>query len=190
MEQAVIAIFASGTGSNAQKVIEYFHNHPNIRIKLLCSNKKTAGAINIANSEGINTLIFSRDEFYQSSLVIDELVKRGVTHVVLAGFLLLIPQELIKKYSNRIINIHPSLLPKFGGKGMYGNHVHKAVKESGEKETGITIHLVNEQYDKGEILLQKKTELTGSESIEEIAQKVQQLEHEFFASTIEKWITA
>jgi len=189
MKQAVIAIFASGTGSNAQQIIGHFKEHPFIKVELLCTNKNTAGALDVAKKEGVTTFCFTRDEFYNSATVTQELEKRGITHIVLAGFLWLIPQELIKKYNNRMINIHPALLPKFGGKGMYGNHVHTAVKQKGEKETGITIHLVNDEYDKGRILLQEKTPLTGLEPVEEIAEKVHELEHRFFPVTIEKWIT-
>lgn len=188
MKQAVIAIFASGAGSNAQKIMEHFKEHPFIKVGLLCSNKDTSGALDLAKKEGLPTLCFTRDVFYHSTTITNQLQKQGITHIVLAGFLWLIPQELIKEYNNRIINIHPSLLPRFGGKGMYGKHVHAAVKQAGENETGITIHLVNEQYDKGEILLQKKTILTGAESVEEIASKVHSLEHQFFSETIEKWI--
>jgi phosphoribosylglycinamide formyltransferase-1 len=188
MENASIAIFASGNGSNARRIIEYFKDHPSIKIKAVFTNKSEAGVVQIANELNIPVVIFSREDFYKAGSVVDSLTELGITHLVLAGFLWLIPEELIKTYSNRIINIHPALLPKYGGRGMYGKFVHEAVSRAKEKETGITIHLVNENYDEGKHLLQKKVLLTGSETVDEIALKVRELEHEYFPVTIEQWI--
>lgn len=188
MKQAHIAIFASGTGSNAAQIIEYFKHHPFISVDLVCSNKTTAGVLEIAKKEGVETYSFNRSAFYETEEVIEELKGKKITHIILAGFLWLIPQNFIKAFENRIINIHPALLPDYGGKGMYGDHVHMAVKQAGEKQTGITIHLVNENYDEGKTLLQKTVTLSGKESVEEITQKVQELEHAWFPLTIEKWI--
>ncbi len=188
MGKASIAIFASGNGSNAYKIIEHFKNHPTIKISALFTNKAEAGAVQIAREQGIKTVIFSREDFYNSGFVIENLHDLGVTHIVLAGFLWLVPAELIKAYEGRMINIHPALLPNYGGKGMYGRFVHEAVCNAKEKETGITIHLVNENYDEGKYLVQKKVDLTGNETAEEIAAKVQQLEHEYFPQAIEDWI--
>jgi phosphoribosylglycinamide formyltransferase 1 len=187
-KQFHIAIFASGTGSNAAEIIRYFKRHPTISVDLVCSNKPTAGVLDIARREGVEVLNFDRAGFYETNTVIRELQSRDITHIVLAGFLWLIPNTLIQAFEDRIINIHPALLPKFGGKGMYGDHVHKAVKAAGEMQTGITIHLVNAHYDEGKILLQKAVGLRGVETPEEIAGKVQELEHQWFAPTIEKWI--
>jgi len=189
METDNIAIFASGNGSNAQRIVDYFIGIPEVRIQAIFTNKKDAGVIEIANNMDIPVVIFSKDDFYKSDMVLQKLREFEITHIVLAGFLWLIPPGLIDAYRNKIINIHPALLPKFGGKGMYGRHVHEAVKAANERETGITIHLVNENYDEGKYILQKKIELTGLETPEEIAQKVQALEHEYFPQTIERWVS-
>jgi phosphoribosylglycinamide formyltransferase 1 len=188
MKQAHIAIFASGTGSNAAQIIRYFRGHSIISVDLVCSNKIDAGVLKIAQKEGVEHYHFDRSTFYETVEVIEKLKNKNITHVILAGFLWLIPPDFIRSFQNRIINIHPALLPKFGGKGMYGNHVHQAVKEAGEKQTGITIHLVNENYDEGKTLLQKTVEISGEESAVEIGQKVQELEHAWYPVTIERWI--
>lgn len=188
MKNSHIAIFASGNGSNADRIIQYFEGNEHINVAAIFTNKKEAGVVELAEKKGIPVHIFTREDFYESRSVIESLKKLEVTHIVLAGFLWLIPANFIKAYEAKIINIHPALLPKFGGKGMYGIHVHKAVKLANEKETGITIHLVNENYDEGKYLEQRRVELNGTESAEEIAKKVQGLEHRYFPESIEKWI--
>lgn len=188
MKQARIAIFATGRGTNAQKVIEHFKRHSNIRVNLILSNNVHAGVLEIAHHFQIPAVTFNKHDFYETNMVTQALQEAGITHIVLAGFLWLIPSALIQQFSNRMVNIHPALLPKFGGKGMFGMHVHKAVKQSGETTTGITIHLVNENYDEGSILHQQTIQLTGDESPEDIALKVQSIEHQYYPIIIENWI--
>lgn len=183
-----IAVFISGTGSNARNIIEYFKGSDLVEISLIISNKSDSGALQISKDTGVSFYIIQRDEFYDSNKIIDILHAHRVQYIVLAGFLWLIPKKLIQLYPDRIVNIHPALLPKYGGKGMYGMKVHQAVKENQEKETGITIHLVNEEYDKGEILLQSKVEVLDHDTAEDIAQKVHELEYLHFPATIEKHI--
>jgi phosphoribosylglycinamide formyltransferase-1 len=185
-----IAIFASGTGSNAKKIIEYFRVHPNIEVKLVVANKPEAPVLEMAAQRGVKTLQINRLEFYQSEKILDELAAAQITFVVLAGFLWLVPPYLTNAYPRRMVNIHPALLPEFGGKGMYGMHVHRAVREAGVQETGITIHLVNEVYDEGDILFQAHCPVTQSDTPDSIAAKVRQLEHTYFAPVIEKHIKA
>ncbi|WP_282783653.1 phosphoribosylglycinamide formyltransferase [Phaeodactylibacter xiamenensis] len=185
-----IAIFASGTGSNAKKIIEYFRAHPNIEVGLVVANKPDAPVLAMAEELGIETLRINRSGFYQSEGLLGQLTGAGITFIVLAGFLWLVPAYLVNAYRGRMVNIHPALLPKFGGKGMYGMHVHRAVRNAGEPETGITIHLVNEAYDEGDALYQAKCSVEPSDTPEQIAGKVHQLEHEHFAPVIEKYIKA
>lgn len=187
VQKPVIAIFASGNGSNAEKIIEHFR-HKEISVGLVLTNNPKAKVLEVAQSNNIPGVLFTRDEFYTTSNILTTLKQHNISHIVLAGFLWLIPDYLLRAYPGRMINIHPALLPKFGGKGMYGNHVHRAVKESNEKETGITIHLVDANYDEGAVIRYEKVDLNGTETVEEIALKVQQLEHSFFPETIEKWI--
>lgn len=181
-----IAIFASGTGSNAQKIITYFREHPHIEVSLVVSNKAEAAVLDKAAAAGVDTMVVRKDRFYESTDVLDALQAKGVTFIVLAGFLWLVPAYLLAAYPQRIVNIHPALLPKFGGKGMYGKHVHKAVKAAGEKESGITIHWVSPAYDKGGIVFQARCPVAPSDEPEDIARKVQQLEHQHFAPVVEK----
>ncbi|MEQ8705987.1 MAG: phosphoribosylglycinamide formyltransferase [Phaeodactylibacter sp.] len=185
-----IAIFASGTGSNAKKIIEYFKAHPNIEVRLVVANKPDAPVLAMAKQQGVKTLLLDRPGFYQSEGALEALAEAQITFIVLAGFLWLVPPYLVNAYPNRIVNIHPALLPKFGGKGMYGMHVHRAVKETGETNTGITIHLVNEAYDEGDTLFQVRCPVTAADTPEQIAAKVRQLEHVHFAPVIEKYINA
>ncbi|MCB0661227.1 MAG: phosphoribosylglycinamide formyltransferase [Saprospiraceae bacterium] len=181
-----IAIFASGTGSNAKKIIEYFLGNDQIRVDLVISNKGTAPVLAIAQSFGIDTMVIDRSSFYQSDIIVDQLKGRDIELLVLAGFLWLVPDYLVRAFPNQIVNIHPALLPKFGGKGMYGMNVHKAVKESGETETGITIHYVNEKYDDGKSIFQATCPVYDADTPEQIAKRVLQLEHENFPKVIEK----
>ncbi|MFM1876042.1 MAG: phosphoribosylglycinamide formyltransferase [Bacteroidota bacterium] len=183
-----IAIFASGAGTNAQRIIEHFNRHPSIQVSLVLSNKADAPVLEKAQKAGVETFIFNRGEFYESNLVLKELQSRNIDLIVLAGFMWLVPEYLINAFSDRMINVHPALLPKFGGKGMYGMHVHQAVKVAGETETGITIHLVNEEYDKGRILFQAKCALSKKDSADDIAKKVHMLEYANFPSVIEQFI--
>lgn len=183
-----IAIFASGSGTNAEEIFKHFKNHPRIEVVLLLSNKPDAYALKRAENHNIETLVFNRQQFTDGNAIIDALKKANATHIVLAGFLWLIPEYLLTTFPDRIINIHPALLPKYGGKGMYGSRVHEAVKAAGDLVTGITIHLVNSNYDEGKILFQGKCDLTNDHSPEEIAACVHKLEYEHYPRVIEEWI--
>lgn len=182
--QLNIAIFASGSGSNAENIARYFERKPNDKVTLILTNNPKAGVIARARKLQIPTLVFNQEQF-KSGFVLDVLHKQAIDFVVLAGFLKLVPSALISAYPNRIVNIHPALLPKFGGKGMYGDNVHRAVKQAGEQETGITIHYVNEQYDEGNIIFQVKEKVTRKDSPQDIANKVHKLEYMHFPEVIE-----
>jgi phosphoribosylglycinamide formyltransferase 1 len=184
--QKKVVIFASGAGSNAKAIIEYFKGHGNIEISLVVTNRKEAKVLDVAKDNKIDTLYIPKSEWEQKEKVLETLASYDL--IALAGFLLKIPDYLIEAFRNRIINIHPALLPKFGGKGMYGMNVHRAVKEAGELESGITIHLVDEVYDNGEYLAQFSVDLNGTETAEDIASKVLKLEHEYFPVIIERFI--
>lgn len=181
-----IAIFASGTGSNAKKIIEYFEENDQILVDLVISNKRTAPVLKMAASFNIDTHVVDRASFYQSEQLVSRLKERGVELLVLAGFLWLVPDYLVKAFPDKIVNIHPALLPKYGGKGMYGMNVHKAVKAAGEAETGITIHYVNEKYDEGKSIFQATCPVYDTDTPEEIAKRVLKLEHTHFPKVIEK----
>jgi phosphoribosylglycinamide formyltransferase-1 len=182
-----IAIFASGTGSNAQKIMEYFKSNTLINIQLVVSNKENAGVLQHAKNYGIESMLLQNKEQFASSEFLSFLKRKPIHFIVLAGFLWLIPEELIHQFPDRIVNIHPSLLPKYGGKGMYGNKVHEAVVANNEKESGISIHLVNNEYDKGQLLFQKSVLLDASDTAEIVAKKVLALEHQFFPKIIEDY---
>lgn len=181
-----IALFASGNGSNVQNIVEYFEEKSQFVPRLILTNKADAFVINRAKSLGIPFKVFSAKELRESDRVLNALKEYSIDFIVLAGFLLRIPSNLIDAFPNRIINIHPALLPKFGGKGMYGDFVHQAVKDANEKETGITIHYVNPFYDEGQVIFQKKIELTNSDTPQSIAEKVHGLEYEYFPKIIEQ----
>lgn len=183
-----IAIFASGSGSNAEEIIKYFSNHSDISVDLLLSNNPDAFALERAKRLNVPSKIFNRQLFRETEEVLQWLQENDITHIVLAGFLWLIPEYLIKAYPDKIINIHPALLPKYGGKGMYGAKVHEAVKAAADKETGITIHLVNEKYDEGKILFQGRCRIEDNYTSEKIAECVHKLEYEHYPKEIEKWI--
>jgi phosphoribosylglycinamide formyltransferase-1 len=183
-----IAIFASGSGTNAEEIFKRFQQHATIQVVTLLSNNAQAFALERAKKYGVPTLIFDRKQFKETQVVLEWLQKNEVTHVVLAGFMWLVPDYLVKAFPGKIINIHPALLPKFGGKGMFGMHVHEAVKAAAEKETGITIHEVNEHYDEGQIVFQATCEVGPSDSPEQIAQKVHALEYAHYPRVIETWI--
>lgn len=180
-----LAIFASGAGSNAAKIIEHFADNKSVVINLIVSNKKEAGVWGIAAAAHIDTLLINRNSFYETAECVNELKARGIDFIVLAGFLWKIPETLIEAYPNRIINIHPALLPKYGGKGMYGNFVHEAVIAAGEKESGITIHYVDAHYDEGDIIFQAKCSIEASDTPASLATKIHALEHAHFPVVIE-----
>jgi phosphoribosylglycinamide formyltransferase 1 len=183
-----LAIFASGSGTNAEQIMQHFKVHSQIEVYLVISNNNQAFVLERAKKYNIASKVFSRTLFREGDGVLKVLLDEKITHIVLAGFTLLMPKKIIEKFPDKIINIHPALLPKYGGKGMYGHHVHEAVKANGEKETGITIHLVNEQYDKGRILFQATCALDPTDTADNIADKVHALEHRHFPKQIEKWI--
>jgi phosphoribosylglycinamide formyltransferase 1 len=180
-----IAIFASGKGSNADNICTYFKNNPEIKVSLIVSDRKEAGVFKVAEKHHIESLYINRESWKNISVVIEKLRERNISLIVLAGFLKLIPHELVKAFDGKMINIHPALLPKYGGHGMYGNNVHHAVHQAGETETGITIHFVNEHYDKGDIIFQATTALNKSDGPEEIAARIHQLEMKHFPKVIE-----
>jgi phosphoribosylglycinamide formyltransferase 1 len=183
-----IAIFASGSGSNAEEIIRYFEYHPSIEVRLLLSNNPSAQALQRAENLKVKTKAFNRTQFRETREVLQWLREEKITHLVLAGFLWLVPDYLTQNYSGKIINIHPALLPKFGGKGMYGMFVHEAVKAATESETGITIHEVNEHYDEGMVIFQATCGIDETDTPQSIASKVQKLEHMHYAKVIEGWI--
>ncbi len=183
-----IAIFASGRGSNASKILDHLGNISGIEVVLVLSNKLDAYVLNIAKENNIQTHVVNRDSFYKSDYTVKLLKNLEIDLIVLAGFLWLIPKDLIKAFPDRILNIHPALLPKYGGKGMYGQHIHKAVFEAKEKESGITIHLVNEKYDEGKIIFQAHCDLSQIKSPEEIGKKVLELEHKYYPLVVEKYL--
>ena len=185
-----IAILASGAGSNAQKILEYFSDRMDIAVPLIISNKKEAGVLNIAKLSSIDTFVVTRDTFYSTTDLLVELDKRNIDFIVLAGFLWLIPPYLIQHYPDRIINIHPALLPKYGGKGMYGHFVHEAVHLAKDTHSGITIHFVNEKYDEGSIVFQERCEILPSDQPEDIAKKVQVLEHSYYPTVIDQLVSS
>ena len=181
-----IAVFASGNGSNAENIIRYFKDNEEIRVALIISNKANAYVHTRAKNWGVPSYTFSKDEFEKGDPILEKLREYQIDFIVLAGFLLKIPDSILKAYPQRIINIHPALLPKYGGKGMYGDHVHKAVLQAGEKESGISIHYVNERYDEGDIIFQARCPVLPSDTCEELAQRVHRLEYEYYPQVIEK----
>lgn len=185
---ARIAIFLSGNGTNAEAIFQYFKNNSSAQVVGVLSNNANAYGLVRATQFGLPVLTFNRTTFRESETVLDWLKQKQVTHIVLAGFLWLVPDYLTKNFPGKIINIHPALLPKHGGKGMYGIKVHEAVKAAGDAETGITIHEVNEHYDEGKILFQATCSVEADDTPERIAQKVQQLEHTHYPQVIERWI--
>ncbi|PTQ95578.1 formyltetrahydrofolate-dependent phosphoribosylglycinamide formyltransferase [Mucilaginibacter yixingensis] len=180
-----IAIFASGSGSNAQKIMEHFKRHPEAEVVIILTNNPQAYVLQRADNFEIPTHVFNRTEFYDTDSVIKLLKNLQVDLIVLAGFLWLVPVSLLNAFPNKIINIHPALLPKFGGKGMYGDHIHKAVLAAGEEESGITIHFANEHFDEGEILHQSKFRIEPGDTLDVVKFKIQQLEHHHFPRVIE-----
>ncbi len=181
------AIFASGEGTNAENIIKHFTNDPRIKIKLVITNKDDAGVVARAEKYKKNVQIISKEALNNySDKIIEFLQTEKIDLIILAGFLLKIPEAFVKAFPNKIVNIHPALLPKYGGKGMYGMNVHKAVIENKETESGISIHFVNEEYDKGELILQAKCNVDPNDTPETLAKKIRELEHEYFPKAIEK----
>jgi phosphoribosylglycinamide formyltransferase-1 len=180
-----IAIFASGEGTTTQNIIDYFKSRDyRVKISLIVSNNPKANVLNRAKNAGIDTLIIDRKTFYESAQTVEKLKSLNIDLIVLAGFLWMVPGNLIKKFPDKIINIHPALLPKYGGKGMYGINVHKAVIEAKEKQSGISIHFVNERYDEGQIISQHTCAIAAIDTAETLAQKIHLLENEFFPKVI------
>lgn len=180
-----IAIFASGSGSNAQKIMEHFKYSDLAEVSIVLSNNPEAYVLQRADNFEIPSHVFDKHDFYKGDDVVNLLKRLEIDIVVLAGFLWLVPENLLKAFPNKIINIHPALLPKFGGKGMYGDHVHKAVLEAGETEHGITIHFVNEHFDEGEMIYQGRFSIDQGDTLEMIKFKGQQLEHQHYPKVIE-----
>ncbi len=179
-----LAIFASGSGSNAEAIFRYFKDSPEVEVALVLSNKADAGVLERARNFQVPTLTFNRKELYETGFVRDQL--QEIDWIVLAGFLWLVPAALVEAFPGRIINIHPALLPKYGGKGMYGRHVHEAVLKAGEKESGITIHYVNERYDEGNIIFQARCPVDPSDTPESLAGKIRELEHRHYPAVIDR----
>ncbi len=182
-----IAVLASGSGSNAESIAKYFRGNEKIQISLFVTNNPKAGVIERGKNAGIPVLVVKNNQLNKPSFL-KELKDKQIDYIVLAGFLRLIPKALIDNYPDKILNIHPALLPKYGGKGMYGMNVHRAVEEAGETETGLTIHLVNAEYDKGKILFTKKVTVLPPDKAEDIAAKVLQWEHECYPKVIEEYV--
>ncbi|HEY1017781.1 MAG TPA: phosphoribosylglycinamide formyltransferase [Sediminibacterium sp.] len=181
-----IAIFASGAGSNAEKIIAHLQNHTSIKVSLIVCNKPGAGVLGIAAANQIPTLLIEKERFFRGDAYLPELKSREIGFVVLAGFLWKVPDALVAAYPNKIINIHPALLPKYGGKGMYGMHVHEAVIAAGEKESGITIHYVNEHFDEGAPIFQATCPIEPGDTPEKLAEKIHVLEHRHFPEVVER----
>jgi phosphoribosylglycinamide formyltransferase-1 len=183
-----IAVFASGSGSNAENLVRGFENHESIRVRLILCNNPNAFVLERAEKLNVPAVVFGKSEFYESDFVINTLIDNEIDFIVLAGFLWLVPAAIIEKFEKRIINIHPALLPKYGGKGMYGERVHRAVRESGDSQTGITIHLVNKNFDEGQILFQAVIPVNSDDSVSEIAEKVHDAEYRFFPKITKYYI--
>lgn len=180
-----IAIFASGSGTNAENIIEYFSNKSIAGVKLVLSNKRDSFVLERAARLNVPSVIFERNDFYNSEIVIEHLRSYNIDFIVLAGFLWLVPDNILKKYRGRIVNIHPALLPSYGGKGMYGDNVHKAVIASGDRESGISIHYVNESYDQGDIIFQARCTIDENDTCETLASKIHSLEYRYYPAVIE-----
>lgn len=184
-----IAIFASGNGTNAENIIRYFQRTDSVRVDLVLSNRKDAFVLERARALGVPCCCFSRSEWEEGLAVLSMLHDYGIDFIVLAGFLARVPDVMLHTYSNKIINIHPSLLPKFGGKGMYGDRVHEAVVAAGEQKTGITIHYINERYDEGAVIFQMPCPVLQIDTPKDVAAKVHALEYEYYPKVIEKLLS-
>ncbi|MCD8296503.1 MAG: phosphoribosylglycinamide formyltransferase [Prevotella sp.] len=183
-----LAIFVSGNGTNCENILRYFRDDVDVNVSLVISNKAEALALQRAGKYGVQCKVLTRGEVNDEQVIMPLLRESQIDFIILAGFLLLLPTFIVREYEHKIINIHPALLPKYGGKGMYGIHVHEAVKAAGESETGITIHYVNEKYDSGDIIAQFKTHVESDDTPEMIAAKVHELEQKYFPQIIRKTI--
>ena len=183
-----IVVFASGSGSNALNLIRHFNAGSFARVVAVFSNKREAGVVQKALDASVDLHVFGRSEFYDSAAVIEQVDACKPDLIVLAGFLWLVPAEFIRHFEGRIINLHPSLLPKYGGKGMYGHHVHEAVLKAGEKETGISIHMVNTEFDKGELIYQDKFTIFDSDTVSSIEARIHELEHKGLPIAVERFL--
>ncbi len=179
-----IILFASGSGTNVENIVNFFKNTPDINVSYILTNNPDAYVIQRAKRLGVPVRVFNRQDFYKNGAILDFLKKEDPDLIVLAGFLWLIPSDIITSFPNKIINIHPALLPKYGGKGMYGSKVHEAVIANKETESGITIHYVNEKYDEGNIIFQAKCKISTGDTPEDVAEKVHKLEYEHFPKVI------
>ncbi|MDD6853559.1 MAG: phosphoribosylglycinamide formyltransferase [Prevotella sp.] len=188
-ERKRIAIFASGNGTNCENIIRYFQAKGDAEIAFVLSNKADAYALVRARRLGVKTVVMTRDTFNDESAVMELMRREHVGFIVLAGFLLLVPPFLIDAFDHRMVNIHPALLPKYGGKGMYGRHVHEAVKAAGESETGMTVHWVTREYDSGAIIAQYKTAISPTDTVDDIAAKEHELEMKYFPEVIDRIIS-
>lgn len=185
-----IAIFASGSGSNAENIVKRLEENKEIKVALILTNNPSAYVIERAQKMGIPHILFSKNELNNTEMVLQKLNDYNIDYIVLAGFLLLVPKKIIDTYYGRIVNIHPALLPKHGGKGMYGDNVHRAVKEAGDTVSGITIHHVNEKFDSGDIIFQATCDVLPDDTADMIAEKVHALEYQYFPEIIEKHINS
>ena len=185
-EKKRLLLFASGNGTNAENIIRYFSKKQSAEVVVVLSNNPHAGVLKKAQKQNVPTAVFSRTDFSETEKILSILASYHPDLIILAGFLWKIPPEVVRHYPRRIINVHPALLPRFGGKGMYGRHVHEAVIKSGETKSGITIHYVNEKYDEGQIIFQKETEISPDETPESLAEKIHQLEYAYFPKVIEE----
>lgn len=183
-----IAIFASGNGSNAEAIINHLEGNDRITVVAIYSNNSEAFVLQRAKNHGIPSLIFNKSQFTNSEYL-ETIIKESYDLIVLAGFMWLVPEALVAAYRNKIINIHPALLPKYGGKGMYGHHVHEAILANGESNSGITIHFVNERYDEGDIILQKSCEVRPGDTADSLATRIHGLEHKYFPKVVEDLCT-
>ncbi len=183
-----IAIFASGSGTNAENIMVYFEDSLDINVAVVLSNNPNAGVIERAHSHFVDVHVFNRNDFYNSERVIEILTQNNIDLIVLAGFLWLVPPNLIDSYDDKIINIHPALLPKYGGKGMFGKHVHESVITAKESKSGITIHKVNKIYDDGQIIFQESFDISDNETPDSLAKKIHELEYKYFPKVIEDYL--
>jgi phosphoribosylglycinamide formyltransferase-1 len=180
-----IAIFASGSGTNAENLIRHFRTNPAARVRLVLTNRPGAGVIERAGNLDVETVVFNREQFYDTREITGLLAEKGIDFIVLAGFLWLVPASLLEAYRGRVVNIHPALLPRYGGKGMYGRHVHEAVIANGDRESGITIHHVNPAYDEGDIIFQARCPVREGDSPDSLAERIHALEYEHFPRVVE-----
>ena len=183
-----IAIFASGNGSNAERITQYFSEKKIADVCLILTNNQNAGVLERAKKLNVPAVVFNRNDFSNTNKINDLLVANKIDLVVLAGFLWLVPLNILQTFHNQIVNIHPALLPKYGGKGMYGAHVHEAIIEAGDKQSGITIHYVNEKYDEGQVIFQATVDIESTDTPDRLASKIHELEYAHFPVVIEKVI--